>query len=120
VTADHAALLAVGSAGQWQTALVERDVAPEDVESYIAAAKAHGIDPDNSFPFQIRGNVMHVNAAPIDGPHGMGLPRFAGSVGVATHGGERTHAHWVAPDLGSTAHLDRWGLKAGAALLLPK
>jgi len=56
VTADHAALLAVGSAGQWQTALVERDVAPEDVESYIAAAaKAHGIDPDNSFPFQIRG-----------------------------------------------------------------
>jgi hypothetical protein len=144
VTADHAALLAVGSAGQWQTALVERDVAPEDVESYIAAAaKAHGIDPDNSFPFQIRGSlgpyVMHVNAAPIDGPHGMGLPMavtverrgdqiqalVAGLyvspdlMGVATHGGERTHAHWVAPDLGSTAHLDRWGLKAGAALLLP-
>jgi hypothetical protein len=34
-------------------------------------------------------------------------------MGVATHGGERTHAHWVAPDLESTAHLDRWGLKTG-------
>jgi hypothetical protein len=143
-TADHAALLAMGSAGQWQTVPVESDVVPEDVESYIAsAAKARGIDPDNSFPFQIRGNlgpyVMHVNVAPIDGPHGMGLPMAAtierrgdqiqglaaglyvspDLMGVATHGGERTHAHWVAPDLGSTAHLDRWGLKAGSVLLLP-
>src|SRR5262249_3985504 len=133
VTADHAALLATGSAGQWQSVPVERDIAPGNVESYIAAApKARGIDPDNSFPFQIRGSlgpyVMHVNAAPTDGPHGMGLPmavtvdrrgdQIQGFVaglyvspdlmGVATHGGERTHAHWVAPDLGSTAHLDRW------------
>ena len=83
---------------------------------------------------------MHVNAEAIDGPHGMGLPmavtvdrrgdQIQGLVaglyvspdlmGVATHGGERTHAHWVAPDLGSTAHLDRWGLKSGSVLLLPK
>jgi hypothetical protein len=48
VTADHAALLATGSAGQWQTVPVERYV-----ESYIAAAaKSRGIDPDNSFPFR--------------------------------------------------------------------
>jgi len=145
VTADHAALLAMGSAGQWQAMPVEHDVAPEDVESYIAsAAKARGIDPNNSFPFQIKGNlgpyVMHINAEAIDGPHGMGLPmavtvdrrgdQIQGLVaglyvspdlmGVATHGGERTHAHWVAPDLGSTAHLDRWGLKSGSVLLLPK
>ena len=58
---------------------VDHDVAPEQVESYIAsAAKARGIDPGNSFPCQIRGNlgpyVMHVNAEAIDGPHGMGLP----------------------------------------------
>jgi hypothetical protein len=142
---DHAALLAMGSAEQWQTVPVERDVAPEDVESYIGAvSKARGIDSDSSFPFQIRGNlgpyVMHVNAAPIEGPHDMGLPmavtierrgdQIQGLVaglyvspdlmGVATHGGEHTHAHWVAPDLGSTAHLDRWGVKAGSVLLLPK
>ena len=41
-------------------------------------------------------------------------------MGVATHGGERTHAHWVSPDGASTAHLDRWGLKTGATLMLPK
>ncbi|MGN6748893.1 MAG: hypothetical protein ACTHJS_09910 [Xanthobacteraceae bacterium] len=145
VTADHAALLAMGTAGQWQTVPVEHDVAPEDVESYIAAvAKTHGIDPDQSFPFQARGGIgpfiMHVNAAPTDGPHGMGQPmaitverrgdQIQGLVaglyvapdlmGVATHGGERTHAHWIAPDLASTAHLDRWGIKAGSVLLLPQ
>jgi hypothetical protein len=41
-------------------------------------------------------------------------------VGTTTHGGERTHAHWVSLDEASTAHLDRWGLKAGAILSLPK
>lgn len=40
-------------------------------------------------------------------------------IGIATHGGERTHAHWVSLDAPSTAHLDRWGLSAGAYLLLP-
>jgi hypothetical protein len=37
-----------------------------------------------------------------------------------THGGTRTHSHWISPDLQSTAHLDRWGLKAGAVLSLPQ
>jgi hypothetical protein len=83
---------------------------------------------------------MHVNAAPSGGPHGMGQPMaitverqgdtIEGSVaglyvsadliGVATHGGERTHTHWVSPDGTATAHLERWGLKAGTVLLLPK
>lgn len=142
---DSAALLAIGSAAGWQSATVDRDIAPEDIESYLAAAaKAHGIDPEKSFPFEVRGTlasyVMHVNAAPTGGPHGMGLPmaltvetkgeeidaRVAGLyvsadlMGVATHGGERTHAHWVSPDGASTAHLDRWGLRTGATLMLPK
>jgi hypothetical protein len=97
-----------------------------------------------SFPFEVRGNIgpyiTHVNAAPTNGDHGMGLPmavtvqdkgdRLDGLVaglyasldlmGIATHGGERTHAHWVSLDMAKTAHLDRWGLKAGAFLLLPK
>ena len=121
------------------------DVPPPAVESFLAqSAKAHGLTPDKSFPFQLRGTVapfvMHVNTAPIDGSHGMGLPmavaaerkgdEIAGSiaglyvsaalVGTVTHGGERTHAHWVSPDGVSTAHLDLWGLKAGTILLLPK
>lgn len=142
---QSAALLSVSSAGDWQTVAVDRDVAPSEIESYLAAAAtAHGLNPEKSFPFEIKGTLifylMHVNAAPTGGPHGMGLPVAVAVdtrgdqidglvsgfyvspdlVGIATHGGERTHAHWISADLSSTAHLDRWGLKAGAALLLPK
>jgi len=144
-TSEYAALLVLGSIGYWQRVQVDQDIAPREVEPYIAAAaKAHGIDTEKSFPFEVRGNispyVMHVNAAPTGGLHGMGLPmaiavedqgdRLDGIVtglyvspdlmGIATHGGERTHAHWVSFDAKSTAHLDRWGLRAGAYLLLPK
>ena len=142
---EYAALLVIGTASDWQSVPVEQDIAPEMVESYIAAvAKAHGIDVEKSYPFEVRGKigpyVMHVNAAPTGGPHGMSLPMAIrvekegdqidglvtgvyvslDLVGIATHGGERTHAHWVSLDARSTAHLDRWGLKAGAYLLLPK
>jgi hypothetical protein len=140
-----AALLAIASDDGWQSVPIANDVAPEEVESFIAiAAKTHGIDPTVSFPFEVRGNigpyVMHVNAAPTKGEHGMGLPmavtvqdrgdRLDGLVtglyasldlmGIATHGGERTHAHWVSLDMAKTAHLDRWGLQAGAFVLIPK
>ena len=140
-----AALLAMASVDGWQSVPVASDVAPEEIESFISvAAKTHGIDPTVSFPFEVRGNigpyVMHVNAAPTKGEHGMGLPmavtvqdkgdRLDGLVaglyasldlmGIATHGGERTHSHWVSLDRTKTAHLDRWGLRAGAFLLIPK
>jgi hypothetical protein len=49
-----------------------------------------------------------------------GLYVSADLIGVATHGGERTHTHWVSPIGAATAHLDRWGLKAGTVLLLPR
>jgi len=143
--AETAALLATGMVKAWQIVRVDSDVAPQDVQQFLArSAKSHGLDPDNSFPFQLRGTVspyaMHVNVSPIDGPHGMGLPMantavrsgidIAGNVaglyvstaliGIVTHGGERIHAHWVSPDGRSTAHLDLWGIKAGTTLLLPK
>jgi alpha-acetolactate decarboxylase len=146
VQADEtAALLAIGKVKEWQSVRVDVDVPLAGVEVFLAQiAKAHGLDPEKSFPFQLRGIFapygMHVNAAPIDGPHGMGLPMaimverkgdsIAGSVagfyvsralvGIATHGGERAHAHWVAADGQSTAHLDFWGIKAGTMLMLPK
>ncbi|HEY6023011.1 MAG TPA: hypothetical protein VIV34_02400 [Pseudolabrys sp.] len=41
-------------------------------------------------------------------------------VGIVSHGGTRIHSHWISPDGNSTAHLDSWGLKAGAELSLPK
>jgi len=142
---ESAALLQVGTAAAWRRVDVDQDVALTQIESYLAeAAQAHGLDPNKSFPFEIEGTLisyrMHVNAAPTNGPHGMGYPiaitvestgdrldgRVAGLyasadlIGIATHGGERIHAHWVSPDRSSTAHLDQWGLKAGSVLLLPE
>jgi len=142
--ADRAALLAIATAASWQSIPVEHDVAPDDVETFLARlAASHGLDPEGPFPFQVRGTLapyaMHVNVAPTDGPHGMGQPiaitrdrkgeeidgLIAGIyasrdlVGVVSHGGTRTHAHWIAPDGQSTAHLDRWGLKSGATIRLP-
>jgi hypothetical protein len=140
-----AALLAIASVDGWRSVPVASDVAPEEIESFISvAAKTHGIDPTVSFPFEVRGNIgpftMHVNAAPTNGYHGMDMPmavtvadkgdRLDGLVaglyasldlmGIATHGDQRTHSHWVSLDMSKTAHLDRWGLRAGAFLLLPK
>ena len=142
---EDAALLATGTVAAWQAIAVAHDVAPDEIESFLAqTAAAHGLDPEGPFPFQVRGTLMsyamHVNMAPTNGPHGMGQPiaiarelkgdaidgMVAGFyvsrdlVGIVTHGGTRTHSHWVASDGASTAHLDRWGLKAGAVLSLPK
>lgn len=142
---ETAALLATAKVSGWQAVKVEQDVAPEDIDNFIArTAAAHGIKQESPFPYQIRGTltsyVMHVNAEPTNGPHGMGQPiavtmeikgnSIAGSVtgiyasqdlvGIVSHGGTRTHSHWVSPDGKSTAHLDSWGLKAGAELSLPK
>jgi hypothetical protein len=142
---ERAALLATAQVDGWQGVPVENDVPPNEIESFIAgAARAHGIDPTVSFPFEVRGNigpyVMHVNEGPTNGEHGMDMPMAVtvqnkgdrldgivaglyasiGLMGIATHGLERTHSHWVSLDMTETAHLDRWGLKAGAYLLLPK
>ena len=142
---ERAALLATGIVAEWQSVKVEQNVAPDDIENFIArTAAVHGINQEGPFPFQIRGTlssyVMHVNAEPTKGPHGMGQPiaitmeikgnAIAGMVsgiyasrdlvGIVSHGGTRTHSHWVSSDGKSTAHLDSWGLKAGAELSLPK
>ena len=142
---ESAALLTIGTVPAWQTINIDHDVAPVGIESFLSlTASRYGLNPDGPFPFQIRGTlasfVMHVNGAPTNGPHGMGQPiaitvekkgdAIAGAVsgfyvspdlvGIVSHGGERTHSHWVSPDGSATAHLDSWGLKAGAVLMLPK
>lgn len=54
-SSEYAALLVLGSVSDWQSVRVEDDVAAENVETYIAAAaKSHGIDPNKSFPFEVR------------------------------------------------------------------
>jgi hypothetical protein len=68
-SSEYATLLVLGSVSDWQSVRLDEDVAPEKVGTYVAAAaKAHGIDANKSFPFEVRGNigpyVMNVNAAP--------------------------------------------------------
>jgi hypothetical protein len=54
-----AALLAVGSAEDWQAVTVDHDIAPFDL-SRRGSERAHGVDPDKSVPFEVRGTrVLH-------------------------------------------------------------
>jgi alpha-acetolactate decarboxylase len=39
--------------------------------------------------------------------------------GVVTHAGDPFHYHWVNTSRTETAHLDAFGMKAGAELILP-
>lgn len=142
---ETVALLATAHAPDWHKIEIGFDVAPDKVDAFLVnRARAQGIDPDKSFPFQLTGAVapftMHVNVAPTGGSHGMGRSmaitaerkgaEIAGHVaglyvapalvGVVTHHGERIHAHWVSTDGSETAHLDRWGIKTGSVLMLPK
>ena len=119
-TEESAALLSISPVTNWQAITVDHDVVPGDIENFISAtAAAHGLDPEGPFPFKVQGTlmsfVMHVNAAPTNGPHGMGQPialtveskgnMIAGSVagiyasrdlvGIVSHGGTRTHSHWI-------------------------
>ena len=127
--AEKAMLLATARIRDWQEVAVERDVRPEEIESFIAAqAKGHGIDPEQSFPFRVRGTLanygMHVIAGPAPGRPPLVYLNRSGDVlaglvvgiyvgpelsGITTHPGERTHAHWVNDDRSETAHLERWG-----------
>jgi Alpha-acetolactate decarboxylase len=136
---ETAMLLATATVRAWQEIPVGRDVAPAELESFLAEqAKSRGIDPEKSFPFRLRGTVTSYVMHVIKGP-GSGHPPLAQDtqkgdalaglvvglyvapqlVGVATHPGERTHSHWVSDDRTATTHLDAWGIKSGAVLLLP-
>ncbi|MGC2080685.1 MAG: hypothetical protein WA728_32655, partial [Xanthobacteraceae bacterium] len=64
----------------------------------------HGMDMPMAVTLQDKGDRLDGVVA--------GLYASLDLMGIATHGGERTHSHWVSLDMTKTAHLDRWGLKA--------
>ncbi|MFL6951431.1 MAG: acetolactate decarboxylase [Xanthobacteraceae bacterium] len=137
---ETAMLLATAAVREWQEVRVNRDVKPAELESFLAGeAKSRGIDPEKSFPFRLRGTlttyVMHVTTGPGSGHPPLAQDTQKGDaiaglvvgvyvapqlVGVATHPGERTHSHWISEERTATTHLDAWGIKSGAVLLLPK
>jgi alpha-acetolactate decarboxylase len=138
--AETAMLLATATVRDWQEVPVGRDVAPTEIESFLAEqAKSRGIDAEKSFPFRLRGTVtayvMHVTTGPGSGHPPLSQDTQKGDalagivvglyvapqlVGVATHPGERTHSHWISDNRTATTHLDAWGIKSGAVLLLLK
>lgn len=137
---ETAMLLATAAVREWQEVRVNRDVKPAEIESFLAGeAKSRGIDPEKSFPFRLHGTlttyVMHVTTGPGSGHPPLAQDTQKGDaiaglvvgvyvapqlVGVATHPGERTHSHWISEERTATTHLDAWGIKSGAVLLLPK
>ena len=137
---ETAMLLATAAVREWQEVRVDRDVKPAEIESFLAGeAKSRGIDPEKSFPFRLHGTlttyVMHVTTGPGSGHPPLAQDTQKGDaiaglvvglyvapqlVGVATHPGERTHSHWISEERTATTHLDAWGIKSGAVLLLPK
>ena len=139
-TSETAMLLATATVRDWQEVRVGSDVAPNEIELFLAEeARLHGIDPEKSFPFRLHGTVtayvMHVTKGPGSGHPPLvqdtqkgdaitglvvGLYVAPQLVGIATHPGERTHSHWINDDKTATTHLDAWGIKSGAVLLLPK
>jgi len=137
---ETAMLLATAAVREWQEVRVNRDVKPAEIESFLAGeAKSRGIDPEKSFPFRLHGTlttyVMHVTTGPGSGHPPLAQDTQKGDaiaglvvgvymapqlVGVATHPGERTHSHWISEERTATTHLDAWGIRSGAVLLLPK
>jgi hypothetical protein len=139
-TTETAMLLATATVRDWQEIPVGRDIKPAELESFLAEqGKSRGIDPEKSFPFRLRGTlmnyVMHVTKGPGSGHPPLSQETQKGDalaglvvglyvapqfVGIATHPGERTHSHWINDERTATAHLDGWGVKSGAVLLLPR
>jgi hypothetical protein len=146
--AEKATLLISARVQDWHAAIsLPRDLSGHDIDRFIIAqAKAAGLDTAKPFPVRLTGTLtnvaMHVIRAPNPdfGGHGSGQPMalqedikaatIEGLVvgfyapepmlGIITHPGEPFHYHWIDPGRTKTAHLDSFGMRAGATLLLPR
>ncbi|MBL8587607.1 MAG: acetolactate decarboxylase [Methylobacteriaceae bacterium] len=145
---ESAALLATGRVAAWRAPVtLPSDLSGTDLDAFIVAqARAAGLDVEKPFPARLVGRLtgvkMHVLEAPNPafaghgGGHAMakqdeivaasldglvvGFYAPAAMQGVITHPGEAFHWHWVDPARTRTAHLDAFGMAAGAQLLLPR
>ncbi len=146
---DEAVLFVRAKVDAWQELPVASDMTQAQFEAFVvAAAKKAGINPDQAFPFALRGNAMNVvwhvvTGTPAGVQHGSGthqqghaqsrvfreasangtlLGFYTGAAleGIASHPGERFHLHYTNPDFTTSGHVDEYRVPKGAVLMLPK
>lgn len=142
----QATLLATSRVEAWREIAVPGPMSQEQLHAFIVGeAFEAGFDPDQAFPFLLRGEIRnaywHVLIEPHPGfrGHGGGVPmarRFesreaslnaemvgfysgARLQGMISHPGERFHIHFLDQTGGRAGHLDAYEGGAPLTLLLP-
>jgi alpha-acetolactate decarboxylase len=147
-TDDQAALLITAQVKEWESVQVPGDMTPAELERFlIDAASSRGIDIKKPFPFLVKGEITDYSWHVVTGAakrHGSGATHqqghasnriFSGAEtkgklvgfysaeefeGVISHLGERLHIHFTDEEIKISGHLDTFGIRKGAILLLPK
>lgn len=145
--AESAALLTVAYVEAWSEVVIDRALAGEELEAFIAAqARRAGVDTRSPFPFLILGDTTDLQLHVIHGEcpmrPGVRLTEetqpwrrtreqptpakvvgvyAADSVGDLTHPGTAIHAHvlFEEEDATVTGHVERLAVAEGAVLKLP-
>lgn len=142
---EQAALLVAAKARQWKEVSIPNDLSQSQFEAFvIETARKEGFDMAQPFPFMLSGELadyaLHVVAAapPTAGGHAHGghaaqfsasgksikgrlLGFYSGPAlsGVISHPNELFHVHIVDADQTLSAHVDAYGVRKLATLLLP-
>lgn len=145
---DQAALLTVAYVDDWQSVRLDRDLAGDALEQFIAdQAAAAGLDAGQPFPFVLDGELTDLDIHVINGicpmrpgtrltadqePWRLTIDQptpgrvvgiyAADAVGKLTHAGTAMHAHALVEEDGRevTGHIERLGLASGTELMLPR
>jgi hypothetical protein len=145
---EKAALLITAQVREWEGLQVQSDMTPAEFKRFLVdAASSKGIDPKKPFPFLLTGEITNYTWHVVTGAakrHGSGAIHQQGHAGnrifsgaeikgklvgfysaqelegVISHPGERLHIHFADDYIKVSGHLDTFGIRKGATLLLPK
>lgn len=127
---------------------VPSDMALTEFERFVTdTARSRGVDIKRPFPFIVTGEITDYTWHVVTGAakrNGVGEMRHKGRVttrvfsgmktkgklvgfysaeefeGVISHPGERLHIHYTDDKIKISGHLDAFGVRKGATLLLPR
>jgi alpha-acetolactate decarboxylase len=144
----QAALLVTGQVKGWEQKQILNDMTQKQFERFVIdSAHSIGIDTNQPFLFIVTGDITdyawhvvagtahgngagpkhqqgHANNRIFSGEEAKGkLVGFYSAAeleGVISHPGERFHVHYADDDFTATGHLDRFSVRKGATLLVPK